>query len=360
MTPKLRGLGELAAYLPYLIGFVPRRSLVVVSYGAGVLGLVSRIDVPPEDQCGEAAQMLVTQLQRAGARRFDLIGYEDDGLDPRPLMRATRTALRDELGVEIGHEVVVRDGATYCIEHCGCPGCQTLTWKALPEANRVAAVADKVLGEVEPCADREALEDTLAPAYLLLQRAILAMAQQPVPSTSMDDADVVAAAWAAVLDVSDGAPQVHRLPPDTLVEVLLSLQDVQQRDELIAWLMPHALGMGELVPELRAALVDQLADPIWRRPDSGSAGFEHSVAVQRITYRLQQLVALTPDPFVDGAATLLALWCWSHGSGALASIAVDRALDSNPAYAMANLIGQALAQGLPPFSQRPIQREIAS
>ncbi|MEV0157711.1 DUF4192 family protein [Micromonospora sp. NPDC050686] len=53
-------------------------------------------------------------------------------------------------------------------------------------------------------------------------------------------------------------------------------------------------------------------------------------------------------PLAAPPASLLAFAAWRRGEGALASVAVDRALAANPGYPLARLIDQALRAGLPP------------
>jgi hypothetical protein len=47
-------------------------------------------------------------------------------------------------------------------------------------------------------------------------------------------------------------------------------------------------------------------------------------------------------------ASLLAFAAWLAGQGALANVALDRALEQDPDYAMAQLLRDALDRGLPP------------
>jgi Domain of unknown function (DUF4192) len=47
-------------------------------------------------------------------------------------------------------------------------------------------------------------------------------------------------------------------------------------------------------------------------------------------------------------ATLLAFAAWRAGDGAVASIALDRAFDADPAYPMARLLSDAIDNGLSP------------
>ena len=51
---------------------------------------------------------------------------------------------------------------------------------------------------------------------------------------------------------------------------------------------------------------------------------------------------------VAAPATLLAFAAWRNGGGAIASIALDRALDADPAYPMARLLPDAIDNGLAP------------
>jgi hypothetical protein len=56
--------------------------------------------------------------------------------------------------------------------------------------------------------------------------------------------------------------------------------------------------------------------------------------------------------FVPAPASLLAFTAWQCGDGALANVALDRALAADPGYSMARLLGQAIRAGLPPSAAR--------
>ncbi|OMQ14461.1 hypothetical protein A7K94_0216450, partial [Modestobacter sp. VKM Ac-2676] len=59
-------------------------------------------------------------------------------------------------------------------------------------------------------------------------------------------------------------------------------------------------------------------------------------------------------------ATLLAVTAWARGQGALAGVALDRALDSEPTYPFAVLLRRALHACLPPSAIRDLVREAAA
>ncbi|AKU17223.1 DUF4192 domain-containing protein [Luteipulveratus mongoliensis] len=358
MNQKLRGLGELVAYLPYVLGFIPRRSVVVVGSIDGTVGPISRIDIPPSERRAEAARLVVDQLGRVGLRQFDLVGYDDEE-DTRRLMATIRRELSQASGAPCVHEVHVREGQ-WSVARCACGGCERDEWQPVPEQSRVGAIAEQVLREVEPYADRDELAASVALAHPLVAQAMLTMVDQPFDAMDeRDEDDAVAVAWSAVLVTDDDALPVHLLPVDTLLDAVCSLQDKVFRDELMGWMAPDALGFRSHSPAIRSALDDALGRPAWRAAH-GAAPLQRDVEIGRVTHRLQALVACTPDVWVDGTATLLAYWCWAHGSGALAGMALDRALDANPAYSLAHLIGHALSHGLRPGQGDPSSREIAS
>jgi hypothetical protein len=59
-----------------------------------------------------------------------------------------------------------------------------------------------------------------------------------------------------------------------------------------------------------------------------------------------------PEPLDAAPATLLAVSAWLRGDGAMARIALDRALDSQPDYALAGLLSQGMDAGLGPRDLR--------
>jgi hypothetical protein len=56
--------------------------------------------------------------------------------------------------------------------------------------------------------------------------------------------------------------------------------------------------------------------------------------------------------YVAAPASLLAFVAWQSGDGALANVALDRALADDPAYSMALLLRQVITAGTPPSLAR--------
>jgi hypothetical protein len=59
-----------------------------------------------------------------------------------------------------------------------------------------------------------------------------------------------------------------------------------------------------------------------------------------------------PIEFVPAPAALLAFAAWQSGDGALAAVAIERALGADPCYSMALLLADAISGGLPPSAAR--------
>jgi hypothetical protein len=88
----------------------------------------------------------------------------------------------------------------------------------------------------------------------------------------------------------------------------------------------------------------RVRDDAWARMDP-----EHRAAHRRLW---TDVLRLASEPYVPAPASLLAFIAWQSGEGALANVAIERALAADPEYSMARLIGEAVDAGLPPSAAR--------
>jgi hypothetical protein len=96
---------------------------------------------------------------------------------------------------------------------------------------------------------------------------------------------------------------------------------------------------------LSIALTDlRIRDGAWARMDRG-----HRDAHLRLW---TDVVRRACPAYIPAPASLLAFTAWQSGDGALANIAIERALDADPAYSMALLLAEAIESGLPPSAAR--------
>jgi hypothetical protein len=68
----------------------------------------------------------------------------------------------------------------------------------------------------------------------------------------------------------------------------------------------------------------------------------------------RDLVRRAPRDLVPGPASLLAFAAWQAGDGALAWCGIDRALEVDPDYSMAHLLGEFLVRAVPPDTWQPM------
>ena len=107
---------------------------------------------------------------------------------------------------------------------------------------------------------------------------------------------------------------------------------------------------GGVVPAEHAAWLTvalrqvRVRDDAWARMDPG-----HQGAHLRLW---TDLTRLARPGFVAAPASLLAFCAWQAGDGALANVALDRALADNAKYSMALLLREALDSGAPPSMAR--------
>lgn len=80
--------------------------------------------------------------------------------------------------------------------------------------------------------------------------------------------------------------------------------------------------------------------------------------LSRVRTRLVYCLRHTPGRHAGSVAATLALVCWADGDGASALVAVDRALESDPANTLAPLVADALQKSMPPDTWATITGDI--
>jgi hypothetical protein len=317
--------GEIAAAVPHLCGFVPTESIVVVSLRGPRhrIGLTLRLDLPADEPFldAEVATMMAGRLAHDGAASALIVVFTEAAGDrPRAgLARAVETALAAK-GIDVMEGLLVRAGrwSSYtCDRETCCPrdGTPILTTRTVETFAAVAAYDGRVV-----LRDRDELVASLAPPQLLAARS----AEQALDAAMTDwlaDADergadvVVRDSVAGVRAALDAATEVSEL---RAVQLVVGLQSLEVRDRVAVL----ALDRAEEVLALLLALA------------------RRSVA-----------------PYDVPVCTLIAVAAWVRGDGALANVALDRALAGDPRCSLARLLQHGLDGQLPPSAVRAWLRE---
>ncbi|RFS81596.1 DUF4192 domain-containing protein [Actinomadura spongiicola] len=306
MTPLvIRTAEDAIAAVPYLLGFHPSRSLVVIGFDNAVHGTCAvRLDLPSSG----AADRVAALLAGNGFRRSLLLGYGPDG-EVRESVAALSAAL-DAAGVPAAEAVRVADGRWWsltCDDDC-CPA------EGVPYDSSATVVAAQA---------------TFAGQVALADRAELARTVQPFDGPVR----------ASMRRATDRAERRSRTRPDTTHEAITFITTVLARAH--TGTRPtddEAARLGVLLTDLR------LRDEAWVRID------EESPAADIAFWR--DIVRRVEEPYVPAPASLLAFAAYAAGDGGLANVSLERALDIDPGYSLALILREVINAGVPPARLR--------
>ena len=309
----LRSLRDLLAVVPYLLGFHPADSVVLLALRRREVIFQVRADLPPPAEVPDVSGQLAELVRRQDATSAVVLGY-GTGASATPVVLGVRTAV-EAVGVPVLDALRVADGRYWsylCTEPSCCP----------PE------------GRPYDVSGSPAATEAVVAGYVALpSRAVLARRLDPVDG----------AARLALAEAASRADQrllglIERHPADPAGAVLRAGRDavddavLRQRsglrldDDRVAWLSVVLVHL-------------PVRDHAWE-----SVGGDLGTHVSLWTEVLRR----SPPELTVAPATLLSFAAWRAGEGALASIALSRALAADPEYEMARLMAQALAGGLSP------------
>ena len=196
---KLTSPHELLAVVPYLLGFYPTRSLVLLCLSNHKLGLTQRLDLPRPEDTHDVASALLPSLITENPDAVIIIGFEDNEGESLPALDALTTALHSH-NMPIHDRIVVRDGRWRSLD-CHNPSCCPPDGYPVPEPEDVSGVVAEFVGRgVSPRPDRESLARQVeagpqAAAVATLMRSLQTDAECPaVPRPELF------AAWLRILD----------------------------------------------------------------------------------------------------------------------------------------------------------------
>ncbi|MER6177996.1 DUF4192 domain-containing protein [Streptosporangium sp. NPDC001681] len=305
--------------VPYLLGFHPTESLVVIGLTGGLprsrLHLTVRWDLPlASGGLGD----IVPLFRKEDVTQVVMVGYGSGPLVTPAIDEAG--ALFRGGGLTVVDALRVEDGRYWSY---GCSRTDCCPVEGVPYERRATVIAaEAILHGLVAWPDRQALERSLDPvtgaARVAMREATgRLMAELSGRLAGCRDADGLAVEF-----VAEGVTRVReaiatyasgdRLDDDQAARLGLDLAVIRVRDE--AW-----------------ALVT----------DDGHDA--HLKLWHDLTRRLE-------PRFVPPAASLLGLVAWRRGDSALAGVALTRALEADPGYSMAHLLMHAIHHLVPPHA----------
>lgn len=306
--------GILIAALPAVLGFVPEKSLVLVTVDRGEMGCVMRVDL--SDELHDSVEHIAEVAASAEPDSAIAVVVDEEGASCRMCndeYRQLASALARRLaerGIELlaAHVVdrVAAGGRWHCVDGCGSsgviddPGASPLAMAAVLDGRRLYA-------------RRAELQEVIAVTDPERSAALAASIRHSDTARPDDEARAdIEAAMVAAGRVADGA----HLPDEVLTRLAAALTDPRVRDTL------YALAVGENAGQ---------AETLWA-----------------------ELARTLPQPWRVEALVLLAFSAYVRGDGPLAGVSLDAALRCNAAHKMAGMLDQALQSGIRPEKIREL------
>lgn len=342
-TVRLRSPGEIVSAVPFLLGFVPEASVVVIALRGRRMVLTCRADL--DDVVGDSGppETIVAAVRRSGASDVLLIGYAGGRATAALAVRALSGSLQSA-GLRVQEALTVVDGRWFneaCHDERCCPSAgsavsdhddapSTMTFHALGDGYRSGR--DELVRQCHP--DRPALA-----------LAILSELRHPAQDEDVLEETLITDLLAVLQWSGTEEPSAVQL-----ARCAVACSDPFVRDLWYALVAPAV--MCGSAPRMRRAY-DVLRRAGQDAGELGADGTVHDPAMRdRLLGRVLRFVRNLPDevPEVTMPALVVAATAhWCAGDGARARILVERAsaLPVRP-LAMLDTVAQCLAHGVGP------------
>ena len=318
---RVGGVDGVLAVVPHLLGFHPGSSIVVLGVGGPrrQVRLAFRYDLPDPPEPRLSAEIAAHASAVLGRQRIAaavVIGYGTGRL-VTPVADVLGKVLRDA-GIGLRDLLRVEDGR-YWSYLCRDPRCCPAEGVPFAAGTHPAAIALSDAG-LAVLPDRASLARTIAPMSAATDRALRRAEEL------MTEAMSLPGGGDALRLVTDAGRQAVK----TAIAVYRGGGEVTDHDQ-IAWL---ALTLADL----------RVRDDAWARMDPGFRAAHRRLWTDVVRHATAR--------YVPAPAALLAFTAWQSGDGALAGVAIERALAADPGYSMALLLAEAIHAGLPPSAAR--------
>ena len=303
---------DLLAAIPFLIGYHPENSLVLVALKDDSVGMAMRVDMPT-DIAPESYDLLASHFQREAADAALIVAYVDSETDPEPVLINTSAALL-RAGISIKESLIVSDGR-YRSMLCHDSECCSPLGSPIPDIDSSRIAAEHVIaGHPMPFANVSGLVQSIAALPSAMEESWQSEVRTFwIESDSENLIDLQRDGATAVIDLAGEYAQGRGAEDRELVaRVIGRISDIQVRD--------YALGSHN----------DETADAYWQM--------------------WRELLLIAPRGFVAPIASIFAALAYERGEGALAHKALDRALADDERYSLALLLRRVFTAGWPPQS----------
>jgi len=314
--PTLTSAHDLITAVPFLIGFKPADSLVLISTRSGEIGMAMRIDIPLTIST-EEIEMLVQHFRREQAQAALLVAYMPPERSDGDLLLITIGAALMRDGISIQESIVVADGryrSIICRDHSCCPP-DGLSLPNIEESQY--AIEHVVAGIPMPYEDISELIGSVS------------------STTGSDGPEWSAEVELFAIDENlDDENELGALRRDGVETMRLLLDEFR-------------LGRGPTDRSLCARMIGRMSDVQVRDFALGI----HTEDTYDLYFAMwRELLRMAPSGFIAPVACVVAAMAYENGDGALAQKAVDRAIEDGESYPLAALLRRVFNAGWPPHS----------
>ena len=299
-TTVVKDPSEVIAIIPYLLGFDPADSIVVVALEGprNRFGPCFRLDLATRDDAAQQVAAVVGFVGQLCCATVIVVVFSDDAGRADPVVRDVSVELTAR-GVTV-QEALRADGRRWWSYTCDDPGCCSPGGTPYDvSSSRVAAEA--VVAGLQRLPSRDSLRLQFEP--LPARRSAINQLRREIEVVAPTEAELI-----RLLD--QGVGDAGTLSDVDLVRVATGVQHLALRD--LAWMQMSRANA-----------------------DSHFALWSH-------------VMRCVPDDLLAPVGSLTAFAAWLQGTGVLASHALDRVLAVYPRYSMALLIGRILQSGINP------------
>ena len=301
---------DLLAAVPFMVGYHPKDSLVVMALRDAKVSMAMRVDFPDSESIASVSATVAGHLARELADEAIIVGYlpiDVTESDPLEIVRSI-IALQ---GISVKECIVVRGGrfrSNLCADLECCPPEGNL----IPEILSSRVTAEQVAaGNPLPYLDLDEMKRSISALPIDKELVQLIQGIEEIDYAGDDVTAHQRDGANAINEMAIAFSKDQKIEDKSVVAlVLVRLLDLQVRD--------YAMGM------TTEETSDQLWD-MWR-----------------------YLLRLAPQGYVAPVAVIFATMSYERGDGALAQRALDRAMEDAPGYQMAKLLRRTFAAGWPP------------
>ena len=304
---------DLLAAIPFLIGYHPSDSLVLVAIKEGAVSMAMRVDYPKNENT-DAYDLLAHHIKLDGADAALMIAYVPSD---KPELYETGAEVLGYMAISLlKNSIEIREsieviGKRWRSVICEDISCCPPEGNPLPDFDSSRVAAEQVMaGRTMPFIDVSKLADSIA----------------ALPNIGND----------FIAEVESWF--VHEDAPDL---------NEKQRDGATAVVdlgLLYEAGRGSSDPDLVAQVIGRLSDIQVR---DYALGIHSAETIEAHWTMWKELLRIAPVGYVAPIASIFAAVAYESGQGALAHKALDRALIDNPGYSLALLLRRVFSAGWP-------------